>query len=463
MPADVARPVDTAAPRSRFGTAFVGIAAAAVGLIYGYDTGAMAGALLFVRKDFQLSTVQQEVVTAAVTVGGIVGALIARRLCDHWGRRRTMVAVAAGYGLFAAASAFAPDYPVMLLARFLLGIAVGVSIVAAPIFVGESAPVRIRGRLLVMYQFANTIGIAAAYFTDLALSGIGAWRWMLGVSAIPAFAVMLLIVRLPETAQWQMMRGNVEAARAALRRTRSAAEVDTELAEIRESLADPRRGAFRELFRPPYRGAGVFVAGLGFFVQITGIAAVIAYSPMIFKAVGFTSDRSAILVTSLVQLAAILGELTAFLMVERAGRRRTLLTGIGLMTVATAILALVFVVGVGAGASAAVAVLGVIIFRIGFSAGFGSLVWVYASESLPSRLRSTGASVLLTVNQLANLIISLTFLSALTALGGATTFAIFFVLCAAALVFVARLAPETRGRPLEEIHRYWTNGARWTD
>ncbi|GAA4200139.1 sugar porter family MFS transporter [Actinocatenispora rupis] len=455
-----ARPVPPGR-RPTFVAAFVGLAAAAVGLIYGYDTGAMAGALLFVKTDFGLSTLDQEMVTAAVTVGSILGALAARRLCDQLGRRRTMVAVACGYAVFAAASGFAPTYPVLLVARFLLGVAVGVSIVAAPIFVGESAPVRIRGRLLVTYQLATTLGIASAYFTDLALSGAGAWRWMLGVSGIPAVLVTLLVARLPETPHWQVMRGNIEAAAAALRRTRSAEEAATELAEIRAALAAHDRGTFRDLFRRPFRRAGVFVVGLGFFVQITGIAAIVAYSPMIFKAVGFTSDRSAILVTSLVQLAAIIGEITALFLVERAGRRPTLITGISLMAAANVVLALVFGLGVGPGVPAAIAVLGVIVFRIGYSAGFGSLVWVYASEALPAPLRSTGASTLLAVDLLANFVITMTFLSALTALGGATTFGIFFVLCAAALAFVVRFAPETKGRPLEEIHRYWTNGARW--
>lgn len=452
----------TETSRPPLAAAFVGLAAAAVGLIYGYDTGAMAGALLFVRQDFHLGTLNQEIVTTAVTVGSILGALIARRLCDRLGRRRTMVLVAAGYAVFAAASGFAPDHPVLVGARFLLGIAVGISIVAAPIFVGESAPLRIRGRLLVTYQMATTLGIAAAYFTDLALSGAGAWRWMLGVSGIPAVLVTLLIARLPETPHWQLMRGDEDAAVVALRRTRTDAEAAAELAEIKESLARKENGSFRELFRGPFRRAGVFVLGLGFFVQITGIAAIVAYSPIIFQAVGFASDRSAILVTSLVQLAALAGEITALLLVERAGRRPTLLTGIGLMTVANIVLMLVFAIGVGPGVAATVAVLGVIVFRIGYSAGFGSLVWVYASEALPARLRSTGASVLLTVDLLANFVISMTFLSAMTALGGAITFGLFGVLCVAALVFVFRLAPETRGRPLEQIHQYWTNGGRWS-
>lgn len=451
----------TSGGRTSLSALAIGFAATAVGLIYGYDTGAVAGALLFLKEDFGLSTTMQEVVTSAVVVGSIVGAMLARTACDRLGRRRTMVLVALGYVVFAALSGLAPDTSVLVAARFLLGIAVGGSVVAAPIFIGESVAARIRGKLLVTYQMATTIGIAAAYFTDLAFSGSGSWRWMLGVSAIPAALVTLLIIRLPETGHWHLMRGRPEQARASLARTRRPEEIDVEMAQIRQSLAAERNGTLRELFRPPYRRAGVFVAGLGFFVQITGISAIVAYSPMIFQAVGFTSDRAAIAVTALVQLAAIVGEILALNLVERGGRRPTLLTGISLMVLANLVLVLVFATGVGSGSSGVVAVCAVVLFRIGYSAGFGALVWVYASEALPARLRSTGASTLLAVDLLANFLISITFLSALTSLGGTLTFGIFLALCLAAGVFIYVLAPETRGRGLEEIQRYWENGGRW--
>lgn len=440
----------------------VGIAGAAIGLIYGYDTGSVAGALLFLKRDLGLTTAMQEVVTSVVVVGAIVGTILARYTCDRLGRKRTMVIVAVGYALFAALSGLAPGSAVLITVRFLLGIAVGASIVAAPIFIGESVPPRVRGRMLVAYQMATTIGIAAAYFTDLAFAPSGSWRWMLGVSAIPAALLVILILRLPETGYWHLMRGNLEAARIALSRTRRPDDVSREIKEIRASLAEDKSGSFRELFRPPYRKAGIFVVGLGFFVQITGISAIVSYSPMIFQKVGFNSPGSAILMTALVQLAAMCGEVYAIFRVERGGRRPTLLTGIGMMVVANLVLLIVFAIGFDAQPASIVAVIALIIFRVGYSAGFGALVWVYASEALPLRLRSTGASTLLTVDLMANFVITLGFLSVLTSLGGTVAFGCFFVLCVAAWVFAFVLAPETKGRQLEDIQQYWENGGRWT-
>lgn len=440
----------------------VGIAGAAIGLIYGYDTGSVAGALLFLKRDLGLTTAMQEIVTSVVVVGSIVGTVLARYACDKLGRKRTMVLVAAGYAIFAALSGFAPGAAVLIVVRFFLGLAVGASIVAAPIFIGESVPPRVRGRMLVAYQMATTIGIAAAYFTDLALAPSESWRWMLGVSAIPAALLVFLILRLPETGYWQLMHGNVDAARTALSRTRTPEDVSREISEIRTSLAEDKSGSFRELFRPPYRKAGIFVIGLGFFVQITGISAIVSYSPMIFQQVGFTSAGSAILMTALVQLAAMCGEVFAIFRVERGGRRPTLLTGIGMMVLANLVLLVIFAIGFDAAPSSIIAVIALIVFRIGYSAGFGALVWVYASEALPLRLRSTGASTLLTVDLLANFVITAGFLSVLTSLGGAVAFGCFFVLCVAAWVFAYVLAPETKGRQLEDIQRYWENGGRWT-
>ena len=464
MRIDVKPPPTRRSSASQEGRAaiWVGLAGAAVGLIYGYDTGAIAGALLFLRSDFGLSTVLLEVVTSAVVAGSILGTVLARPACDRLGRQRTMVIVGAGYALFAALSGMAPTSVILIGARFLLGIAIGGSIVAAPIFISESVAPRVRGRVLVSYQMAVTFGIAAAYFVDFSLAESGAWRWMLGMSAIPAVLVSILVARLPETGYWHLLHGDPDAARQALRRTRPAAEVEAEIDQVRRSLAGQEHGSFRELFQPPYRRAGIFVVGLGFFVQITGIPAILSYSPMIFKAVGITGGRSAIFVTALVQLAAIVGEVVAILRVDRAGRRPALLTGIGLMAFASLVLCAVFIAGVASGHAAFMAVGAILLFRIGYSAGFGALVWVYATESLPLRLRSVGATTLLTVDLLANFIITLTFLSTLKSVGGSFTFGLFFALCVAAGVFAFILAPETKGRELEDIEAFWHNGGHWS-
>ena len=194
----------------------VAIAAATIGVIYGYDLGNISGALLFITKEFDLSTKQTEWVATIVVAGSIVGALAASRLANAIGRKPTMVLVAVTYAVFAVLSGLAQSLVWLDVARFFLGVTIGVSIVTAPIFVAESAPAAVRGGLIVMYQVATVTGIVIAYFVDYALAGPGAWRVMLALSAVPSLAVLAILARLPDTARWYLMKGRRDEARATL-------------------------------------------------------------------------------------------------------------------------------------------------------------------------------------------------------------------------------------------------------
>ena len=199
--------------------------------------------------------------------------------------------------------------------------------------------------------------------------------------------------------------------------------------------------------------------GLGFLVQITGINAIVYYSPTIIQEVGVTSPTGAIVATGFVQIAGVIAEVVAFLVVDRWGRRPTLLTGIGTMAAANAILVLAYALN----SPATFTLLGILLFTVGFNFGYGSLVWVYASESFPVRLRTQGGSAMLTADLFANFIVGVVFLNALVSLGGSVTFGIFFALALVSFAFVYVLAPETKGRPLEAIRTYWYNGGRWPE
>jgi sugar porter (SP) family MFS transporter len=441
----------------------VAIAAATIGIIYGYDLGNISGALLFIDKEFGLTTHQTEWVATIVVAGSIAGALIGSRLANAIGRKPTMLLVALTYAGFAVLSGAAQSLVWLDASRALLGVTIGISIVTAPIFVAESAPAAIRGSLIVMYQVATVLGIVVAYFVDFALAGAEAWRVMLALSAVPSLLVVALLVKLPDTARWYLMRGRREEARAALRVTDPEADIDRELDEIEQDLESESGGSLREMVRKPYLRATLFVLGLGFLIQITGINAVVFYSPLIFKEMGFSGNAALLLLPALVQVASLVATVVSLSIVDRLGRRPTLLTGIAAMIASTMVLAVVFVSGDLTGAAGWLGFVGILVFTAGFNFGFGSLVWVYASESFPARLRTTGASAMLAADLVANLIIGLYFLSALDALGGTATFALFAGLAALAFAFVWKLAPETRGRPLEAIRFYWENGGRWPE
>jgi MFS transporter, SP family, galactose:H+ symporter len=258
-------------------------------------------------------------------------------------------------------------------------------------------------------------GIVIAYFVDYALAGAEAWRWMLGLSVVPSLLVLVVLARLPDTPRWYVMQGRHDEARATLAVTDPEVDADAELADIEADLRSERGGAIGEMLRAPYLRATVFVVGLGFLIQITGINAVVFYSPMIFKEMGFTGNASLLLLPALVQVGSLIATLVSLSVVDRFGRRLR-------------------------------------VARVGLRL-----------RELPSRLRSIGASAMLTANLGANVLIALYFLSVLESLGGTATFGMFAALAAIAFAFVWWLAPETKGRPLEDIRAYWENGGRWPE
>ena len=349
----------------------------------------------------------------------------------------------------------------LLTARLLLGLTIGVSVVVVPVYVAESAPAAVRGSLLTAYQLAIVSGLIVGYLTGYLLAGTHSWRWMLGLACVPAVLLLPLVIRMPDTARWYVLKGRMDDARRALLRIEPTARVDDELAEIGRALSEacpgPGAGSPRCCGHRILR-ATVFVVVLGFLIQITGINAIIYYSPRIFQAMGFTGNFALLGLPALLQVAGLAAVGAALLLVDRVGRRPILLCGTAMMIVADVVLMAVFGQGFG---GTILGFAGILLFIFGYTMGFGSLGWVYASESFPSRLRSIGSSTMLTSNLVANAIIAAVFLSLLHSLGGAGTFALFAALAAVAFVFVYRYAPETKGRQLEDIRHFWENGGRW--
>jgi len=437
----------------------VGLTAASVGVIYGYDLSSIAGARLFIAEDFHLTTRQQELVTTMVVIGQIVGALAAGVIANAIGRKRSTVLLTAGYAVCAVLGACAVSLPMLLAARLLLGVAIGIAVVVVPVYVAESAPTAVRGSLLTAYQVTILVGIILGYLVGYLLAGAHAWRWILGIAAIPAVVLLPLLIRMPDTARWYLLKGRVEDARRALSRVEPDADVEGQLTEIAVALKDEGSGKVSEMIRRPYLRATVFVVVLGFLVQITGINAIIYYSPTIFAEMGFHGDFALLGLPALVQLAGLSAVFVSLFSVDRLGRRPILLSGIVMMIVADATLMVIFANSSGSGLVLGFG--GILLFIVGFNFGFGSLVWVYAGESFPSRLRSLGSSVMLTSTLTGNALIAGFFLTMLQLLGGAGVFAVFGGLTVVAFFVVYRYAPETKGRELEEIRLFWENGGRW--
>jgi sugar porter (SP) family MFS transporter len=439
------------------GSSRVGLTCASVGVIYGYDLSIIAGAQLFVTEDFGLTTSQQELLTTMVVIGQIAGALGAGVLANAIGRKKSVVLILVAYAAFALLGAFSIALPMLLAARLLLGTTIGVMVVVVPVYVAESAPAAVRGALLTTYQLTIVSGLIVGYLAGYLLADTHSWRLMLGLAVVPVMMLLPLVIRLPDTARWYLLKGRVDDARRALLRVEPAANADEELAEIGRALSEGS-GGMSEMLRPPYLRATIFVITLGFLLQITGINAIIYYSPRIFEAMGFTGNFALLGLPALVQVAGLAAVGVALTLVDRVGRRPILLCGIAMMIAADIVLMAVFAHGLG---GAALGLAGIVLFIIGYTLGFGSLGWVYASESFPARLRSIGSSTMLTSNLIANAIVAAGFLTMLHSLGGAGSFAVFGFLAVVAFVVVYRYAPETKGRQLEEIRHFWENGGRW--
>jgi sugar porter (SP) family MFS transporter len=422
------------------------------GLLFGYDTGVVSGALLFVKKDFGgLSSFQQELVTSLLLVGAVIGALAAGRVSDWIGRRPTTLITALVFILGVLLAAFTPTYPLLLIARIIIGLAVGSASMIVPLYIGEIVPPRVRGGLVSLNQLAITVGILGSYLIDYGLSGTGNWRLMFGLAAIPAALLFLGMLFQQESPHWLIHQGREDEARQVLRRVRADSDIDAEVREVRE--VSQREGGLRDLVSPRVRPLLMVGVMLAVFQQITGINTVIYYAPTLLQGAGF--GNSGALLANVVNGAVNVGmTIVAIWLLDKVGRRPLLLSGTVGMAVGMAIVACCFLGGSDLkGALAIVAVLGLLIYTGSFAIGLGPVFWLLIAEIYPLKIRGAAMSVASMANWAANFVVTISFLTLLSAIGGSGAFFLFGFLTLVALGYFWRKVPETKGRSLQEIER----------
>ena len=422
------------------------------GLLFGYDTGIIASALLFVKKDFDLGSFEQGMVVSAVPVGAIFGAAIAGQAADKLGRRRTIVSAAVVFIVGAVLSAAAPGLAVLVIARVLLGVAVGLASANAPVYISEVAPPEERGRLVSYFQLSVTVGILVAYLVGLAFSGIDGWRWMLGLGAVPALALGIGMLQMPQSPRWLVMVGQDYAARKVLEKIRRDDEeaITQELEEIKGSLeAEP--GGWRDLLQPAVRAALLVGVGLAVLQQVTGINTVIYYAPTIIQFTGVNGDSAAIVASLGVGVINILATLVALRLIDREGRRPLLMVGVTGMVIALTTLGLAFLGNAGTTVISAIAIISLMAYVASFAISLGPIFWLMNSEIYPLNVRSKAAGVGTMANWTSNFVISLTFLPLIDLLGRAGAFWAYALVGVLTLWFCWKFVPETKDRQLEEI------------
>jgi sugar porter (SP) family MFS transporter len=422
------------------------------GILYGYDMGIIAAALIFVRDSFTLSTRIEEVVVSIVLIGVMIGALVGGSIADRVGRRATL-----GWGgsIFMLGSILAPLSPnvaTLIGARALLGVAIGFTCVTASVYVSELAPPQSRGALISLYQFALTLGIVLADSVGYWLAGQHAWRLMFGIGAVPAAAFLVLILSLPESPRWLFAQNRFADAESVLKTYTNQAGVELLLDDIRAALQTNMERRWKALWSPVARNSLVIAVGFTVLQQITGINTIIYYGPEIFALAGTTSNKNAILATLIVAVTNMLATIIALVLVDRVGRKPLLYSGVGGMTVSLFLLSYAFHDQAAFGASLGiVATICLVAYIACFAFSLGPIAWVLVSEVFPLRIRARGVAAATLGSCAANFLVSLTFLSLIKAAGNALTFAIYGIFCVITLFFVCFVVPETKGRELESI------------
>lgn len=433
------------------------VIAAIAGLLFGYDTGVISGALLYIREQFSLSTGMQEVVTSIVLLGAVIGAAFGGKSADKYGRRISLILSAIIFVVGALITAIAGSTDILILGRFVVGLAIGAASLCAPLYISEVAPKRIRGSLVCVNQLALTSGIVISYLVDYYFSESGSWRMMFGTAVIPGMILLVGMIFMPQSPRWLVSKGQIGKATSVLKKIRAVDEVQSEISDLHSSVK-LQTGDWAALKASKLRPALWVGVGLAAFQQLTGINTVIYYSPTIFQSAGFSSSSHAILATTGLGVINIIFTLVATLLIDKVGRRPLLLIGTIIMVIALALLAIVFSSSSIGHETGTLAVIGLSLYIAAFAIGMGPVFWLMISEIYPVKVRGLAMGVCSIINWGTNLIVALTFLSLTKLLGTSGTFWLYAIIGIFAWIFFYKMVPETKGKTLEEIEDYWRTG-----
>jgi SP family galactose:H+ symporter-like MFS transporter len=440
---------------------YVAVGVAAIGgLLFGYDTGVVSGAILFVKTQFSLSSTMEEIVVSVVLVGAVVGATIGGALTGRFGRRKMIILAGIIFTASAIGTAFAPTVAWLIGARVISGIAIGIASFISPMYIAELVPAKVRGSLVAVNMLAITTGIVVAYLVDYAFSSIHGWRYMFGLAAIPSVALVIGMWWLPDSPRWLISKSKVAQARRILQRARTVSDVGPEIADIQKSMKQQGAGGMKGLLEPSLRMPLIVGLGLAVFQQITGINTVIYYAPTIFKFAGISATGPAILAGAGLTMVMWVFHVLAIFLLDRVGRRPLLLVGVAGQIVGLAILGAAFHFQQLVVFKSYVAIGGLVIYVACFAFGLGPIFWLLISEIYPLKVRGAAMSAVTVTNWTFNLVVAVTFLTLVGAVGHADTFWLYGLIAVGAWIFFYFLVPETKGKTLEEIEAKWRTGAK---
>ena len=422
------------------------------GLLFGYDTGVIAGAILFINEDLGLSPFTSGLVVSSLLVGAMIGAAFAGPIADATGRRKLVLVAAIIFAVGAIGAALATSAGLLILFRFVLGLAVGAASLIVPLYLAEVAPTEIRGAVASLNQLMIVSGILVAYIANSALAGAEAWRWMIALAVIPSLLLFLGMLFMPETPRWLVSKDRDEEAREVLRRTRDETAVEAEMSDIKR-VEGQEEGGLGELLASWVRPALLVGMGLAIFQQIIGINTIIYYAPTTLTNVGF-GNSAAILANAGIGVINVTMTLVAIRFIDRVGRKPLLLLGAAGMALSLAILGLTSLLLPEPSGVSLVGIITLVclaLFIAAFAVSWGPIVWVMLGEIFPLKVRGSAMAVATVLLWGANFVVSLSFPVLLEALGIGWLFLGYSFIGLAALFFVRSFVTETKGRSLEKI------------
>ena len=422
------------------------------GLLFGYDTGVIAGAILFINEDLGLSPFTSGLVVSSLLVGAMIGAAFAGPIADATGRRKLVLVAAIIFAIGAIGAALATSAGLLILFRFVLGLAVGAASLIVPLYLAEVAPTEIRGAVASLNQLMIVTGILVAYIANSALAGAEAWRWMIALAVIPSLLLFLGMLFMPETPRWLVSKDRDEEAREVLRRTRDETAVEAEMSDIKR-VEGQEEGGLGELLASWVRPALLVGMGLAIFQQIIGINTIIYYAPTTLTNVGF-GNSAAILANAGIGVINVTMTQVAIRFIDRVGRKPLLLLGAAGMALSLAILGLTSLLLPEPSGVSLVGIITLVclaLFIAAFAVSWGPIVWVMLGEIFPLKVRGSAMAVATVLLWGANFVVSLSFPVLLEALGIGWLFLGYSLIGLAALFFVRSFVTETKGRSLEKI------------
>jgi MFS transporter, SP family, galactose:H+ symporter len=481
----------------------IAIIAATGGLLFGFDTGVISGALPFLKDNWALDDRTVALLTTGVLIGAVIGALFSGRLADRLGRKKMIIVNALIFAVGAVGCGYAASIETLIAMRVLVGIAIGITSYVVPMYIAEISPVAHRGMLVTLNQLMITIGLLASYIADYCLSNNadpGSWRAMFLVGTIPALVLLVGMFFLPETSRWLISVGRYKEGRKVLEQMEEPALVDSIFEEIRRDLEGAgrlagapdglavARGArdgmagtvargvraqsgvgtrdggvratgLREVLQPWLRPALIITVGIFFFQQFSGVNTIVYYSPIIFKMAGITGNSASIVPAIVIGIVNVAACFISVLYLDKVGRRRLYLIGISGMIPSLVLAGVCFFFRDRLGSSLIYLSVGSIVCFIFFiNISLSPLGWLLISEIYPTSARSVGMSIGSLSHWGFNAIIAFTFLRMVNGLGLAATFWVYAAVCVVGLVWGYYYIPETRGKSLEEIEEYWRGG-----